>query len=293
MDNHNPLFSTSPLDENIQLQHQNELLKKEIAQLKIERQRIQQTRTRLSVFLLILLLVSMVTTTFAWFSISNFSSVHNMEITIGTGVQLLISDENHGDALSEYTSSVTEAEINKQLSAYNTNLDEMVLDPLTTSDGIRFFTQKGVERQANNESFLEFKLFFISSEDMWVHLTSSESEPGAGDGTRVSTSSTGVQADIVNCVRASFTDEEAGTTAIYEPNKGSTVAGQSTFDIPTPMSYSNATRLFHLTARTPKMITVRVWIEGEDPQCDDDVQLANIQMQFNFEGTNDENIPVN
>ena len=293
MDNHNPLFSTSPLDENIQLQHQNELLKQEIAQLKIERKRIKQTRTRISVFLLILLLISMVTTTLAWFTISNFSTVHNMEITIGSGVQLLISDEDHGNELSQYKNTVTKEDIDKQLSSYNTSLDEMVLDPLTSSDGVRFYTQMGVERTANNESFLEFKLFFIASEDMWIHLTSSDSEPGAGDGTRVSTSSSGVQADIVNCVRVSFTDEETGATSIYEPNKGTTVAGQSTFDVPYPMTYTNATRLFHVTARTPKMVTVRVWIEGEDPQCDDDVQLANLQVQLNFEGTNDQNIPVN
>lgn len=292
MENHNPQFSTS-IEENAQLQHQNELLKKEIAQLKIERKRIKQTRTRLSVFLLVLLVVSMITTTLAWFTISNFSTVHNMEITIGTGVQLLVSDEDHGNVLSQYKNTVTKEDINKQLSAYNTNLDELELDPLTTSDGVRFYTQKGIEKQANDESFLEFKLFFIASEDMWIHLTSSDSEPGADDGTRVSTSSTGVQADIVNCVRVSFTDEETDTTSIYEPNKGTAVAGQSTFDLPYPMSYSNSTRLFHLEARDPKMITVRVWIEGEDPQCDDDVQLANIQLQLNFEGTNSENVPLN
>jgi len=284
-------FSLSPADEHIQLQHQNELLKKEIAQLKIERQRIKQTRTRLSVFLLILLLLSMVTTTFAWFTISSFSSVHNMEITIGTGVQLLISDENHGDVLSEYGSEVTEVEINRQLSSFNTTLDDIQLDPLTSSDGRNFYTQKRVKKDANDESFLEFELFFISSEEMWVHLTPNETEPGANNGTMVSTSSSGVQADIINCVRVSFTDEEADTTATYEPNKGTPVTDLDTFDLSSTLN--NSTRLFHLDARTPKKIVVRVWIEGEDPQCDDDVQLANIQLQFNFEGTDDNNIPVN
>ncbi|MBE6737618.1 MAG: hypothetical protein E7566_03050 [Ruminococcaceae bacterium] len=282
----------SPADENVQLQRQNEMLKKEIAQLKIERQRIKQTRTRLSVFLLILLLISMVTTTFAWFTISSISSVHNMEITIGTGVQLLISDENHGDVLAEYTNAVTEVEINKQLAVYDTSMDDMELDPLTSSDGVNLFTEHGnIPVEANKNTFLEFELFFIATEDMWVHLTPNESEPGAEDGTMVFTSSTGVQADIVNCVRVSFTDEEAGTTVIYEPNKGTMVADQNTFDL--TGNFSNATRLFHLDPLSPKNITVRIWIEGEDPQCDDDVQKANLQMQFNFEGTDENNIPVN
>ncbi len=281
------------MDYNAELQHQNEQLKREIELLKAERKQIKSIRVKLSVLLLVLLLISMVTTTFAWFTISSIASVHNMEITIGTGVQLLISDEDHGATLTEYTNEITEVEINKQLSAYNTSLAEMEIDPLTSSDGVRLYTQKGTQRTANDDSFLEFKLFFIGTEDMWVHLSSDESEAGADNGTKVSTSSTGAQADIINCARVSFTDEQAGTTAIYEPNQGSAVAGQSTFDLPYPMAYSNSTRLFHLEALTPKMITVRVWIEGEDPQCDDDVQLANLQIQLNFEGTDDNNIPVN
>ena len=284
---------TSAADDTLQLQRQNELLKKEIAQLKIERKRIKQTRTRISIFLLLLLIVSMITTTLAWFTISSISSVHNMEISIGTGVQLLISDQDHGTTLTEYTNAITEAEINKQLAAYNTTLDDIVLDPLTSSDGRRFYTQSGAEKQANNESFLEFELFFIASEDMWVHLTSNESTAGANDGTAVSTSSSGAQADIVNCVRISFTDEEAGTTAIYEPNRGTSVAGQTTFDIPSPMSFPVNTRLFHLDPLSPKKIKVRIWIEGEDPQCDDDVQLANLNIQFNFEGADSNGVPMN
>lgn len=291
MDNFKSLSAMSA--ESAELQRQNDLLKREIEQLKSERNRIKKTRARLSLFMLILLLLSMITTTFAWFTISSLSAVHNMEITIGTGVQLLISDENHGDDLSLYTNEVTNEDINKQLSAYNTSLNNIVLNPLTTSNGVRLVTQDGYEKTANNESFLEFDLFFIATEDMWVHLTSDESEAGADNGTRVFTSSTGAQADIINCTRVSFTDEEAGTTVIYEPNKGSAVAGQTTFDLPTPMGFSNSTRLFELDALKPKMIKVRIWIEGEDPECDDDVQRANLQVQFNFEGTDENNIPVN
>lgn len=292
MDNRE-IISAGTADSTAELQRQNDLLKREIAQLKIERKKVKQTRTRLSLFLLILLVLSMVTTTFAWFTISSLSAVHNMEITIGTGVQLLISDENHGNDLSLYTNEVTNEDINRQLATYNTSLDDSLLYPLTSSDGVRFFTKHGNERNANNDSYLEFDLFFIATEDMWVHLTSDERESGADNGTRVFTSSTGTQADIINCTRVSFTDEEAGTTTIYEPNKDYAVANQSTFDLPTPMGFSDSTRLFHLEALTPKMITVRIWIEGEDPECDNDVQRANLQIQFNFEGTDENNIPVN
>ena len=276
-----------------ELEAKNAALQQEITKLQYDRKRIEKSRVKISVLLLALLLISMITTTVAWFTISSIASVDNMKITIGTGVQLLISDEDHGTTLSEYTNEVTSEQINKQLSTYNTSLEDILLDPLTTSDGKRFYTQRGVERQANDDSFLQFDLFFISSEDMWVHLTSSESEPGANDGTLVFTDSTGRQSDIINCARISFTDNTTGDTVIYEPNKGTPVAGQTTFDITSPMTYTNATRLFHLEPLTPKMVTVRIWLEGEDPECDDDVQQANLQVQLNFEGTDDNNIPVN
>lgn len=281
------------MDYNAELAHQNEQLQNEIEKLRAERKRVKSVRVKLSILLLVLLILSMITTTFAWFTISSISSVDKMEITIGTGVQLLISDENHGSDMSLYTNKVTNEDIDKQLSAFNTSLEDMILDPLTTSNGVDLYTQSGVKRTANNESFLEFDLFFISSEDMWVHLTSNESETGADNGTKISTASTGIQADIINCARISFTDETANRTVIYEPNKSTAVGGQTTFDLPTPMALSNNTRLFQLTAQTPKKITVRIWLEGEDPQCDNDVQRANLQVQLNFEGTDETNTPLN
>lgn len=252
----------------------------------------KKTKAKLSLLLLVLLIISMVGTTFAWFTMSDFSSVNNMDISIGSGVQLLIAGEDHGDDLSLYSNTLTNEDINAQLDAYDASLADMVLDPLTSADGKVFYTESGVQRDENNRSFLQFDMYLISSEDMWVHLTSTDSKPGMNDGTAVTTSSTGGQADIIRCARISFTDVEEETTVIYEPNKGTAVAGQTTFDLPTPMELSNNTRLFKLTALTPKHVTVRIWIEGEDPECDDDVQRANLQVKLNFEGTDDNNVPL-
>ena len=253
----------------------------------------RRTNAKLSLLLLILLVMSLITASFAWFTVSDFSSVENIQVSIGTGVQLLISGEDHGDDLNLYSNTLTNADINKQLEAYETELGKVVLDPVTSSNGRVFYNERGIQRTENNESYLEFDAYFIGTEDMWVHLTSTESKTGADDGTKVTSSDTGPRADIVNCTRVSFTDKDTGETVIYEPNKAAAVAGQNTFDLPRPMQLSNSTRLFKLTALTPKQVTVRIWIEGEDPQCDDDVQLANLQVQLNFEGTDDNNVPLN
>ena len=57
----------------------------------------------------------------------------------------------------------------------------------------------------------------------------------------------------------SFTNED-GRTIIYEPNKGSAVAGQTTFDLSRPMTYSDANKVCDLKKLTPhanlKMIQI-------------------------------------
>ena len=99
------------------------------------------------------------------------------------------------------------------------------------------------------------------------------------------TKETGAKADIVRAMRVSY--EDSGSAAIWEPNKGTAVAGQTTFDV--SQSFSNDTRLFHLDKLSPKQITFRIWLEGEDPECDNDVQDANVTIEMLFGGTDDNN----
>ena len=66
-----------------------------------------------------------------------------------------------------------------------------------------------------------------------------------------------------------------------------TAGGQTTFDV--GQSFSNDTRLFHLDKLTPKQITFRIWAEGNDPECDNDVQDANVTFEMLFGGTDENN----
>jgi hypothetical protein len=81
--------------------------------------------------------------------------------------------------------------------------------------------------------------------------------------------------------------------AVYEPNKGTQINSLTTFDLPGgEMRYSNSTRLFHLEEMEPQMVTIRLWIDGEDPQCDDDVQDADLSVRLGFIGCDDNNVPI-
>lgn len=269
----------------------NDFSKTENSSVKSRNVSIERLKKRLklksTIMILLIALLALGTGTLAWFTLNTFSAVDNLEMTIGTGAELLVSTEDHGTDLSLYTKEITNEMINEYLREYDTSLDKIILDPLTSDKGIELFTKNGTKRTENVGGYLEFPIYFIATKEMYVHLTSDNTASDKDDGTRVSTTSTGAKADVVNCPRVSF--EEEGSTRIYEPNQGSPVAGQSTFDIPTPMKYTDGTRLFHLDAMKPKKIMVRVWIEGEDPECDDDVQEAQLSVALCFMGTDENN----
>ena len=249
-------------------------------------------RKALIVFVSVMTLLSMITSTYAWFKINTFAGVDSLDMHISVSAQLKVSMENHGTELEEYEKVITNEMINGYLGQYNTSLEDVILDPVTTTDGIRFTGQRGGERQPNNHSYLQFKCYFIATEDMWVHLTTESTEEQMEDGTKVTTNSTGSKADVINCPRVGFVAAN-GDSAIYEPNAGTPVNGQNTFDLPSgTMVYSDNTRLFHLNAMEPTEVTISLWVDGEDPQCDDDVQDAHLAVQLGFIGCDENNIPI-
>lgn len=249
-------------------------------------------RKRVIVLVSILTLLSMVTSTYAWFKVNTFSGVDSLDLHISVSAQLKVGMEDYGTDLDKYTKVITNEMINSYLARDNTSLEEILLDPVTSDDCRIFRSQRGAERQPNDRSYLEFECFFIATEDMWVHLTTESTDEGMDDGTRVSTDSTGVKADVVNCTRIGFDAGDSGI-ATYEPNRGTPVTALSTFDLPSgTMQYTDSTRLFHLNAMEPTKATIRLWIEGEDPQCDDDVQDAHLAVQLGFIGCDENNVPI-
>lgn len=260
-------------------------------QLLLEIEKLNKAQVRIkrkTTFMLgIIALLVLVTSTLAWFTLNSFASVENIQMNITTGVDLRVDMENHGSDIEQYKKEITNEMVNSYLTANNKDtIANQLLDPVTTRNGINFESENGSSRTANEDSFLEFECYFIASKDMWVHL-SSEDATGEMDGTSVTTTETGLKADIVEAVRVSF--EEGGSAAIYEPNKAAAVNSQTTFDLVTPMVYSNSTRLFHLNELEPVKVTIRVWAEGNDPQCDNDVQAANVTFNLLFSGTDENN----
>lgn len=256
----------------------------ELNKLKKAQARIKR---KFNFLLSIIAMLVLITATLAWFTLSNFASVNDINLKISTAPQLYLDIENRGTDVNQWKKTLTNEMIDTVLTSSGAKkLEDQLLDPVTTSNGIDMKNRSGATRSANEDSFLEFKVWFIATTDMWVHLSGQTVQVVDHEATTAcTTTETGAKADVVRAVRVSY--EDNGSASIWEPNKGSAVAGQSTFDV--SQSFSNDTRIFHVDKLTPKQITFRIWLEGEDPECDNDVQEAQLAIQMLFGGTDDNN----
>ena len=260
-------------------------LRQELEKLKKAQARVKRKFTFL---LSVIAMLVLITATLAWFTLSNFAAVNDINLKISTAPQLYLDIENRGASdLSLWKKTLTNEMINTALRAQNApTLEEQVMDPVTTTNGIVFSGQSGNSRNANSSTYVEFRVWFIATADMWVHLSGQTVQVEGKDATTsISTTETGAKSDVVRAVRVSY--EDSGSAAIWEPNKGNAVNGQTTFDV--SQTFSNDTRIFHLDKLTPKPIIFRIWAEGNDPECDDDVQDANLTMTMLFGGTDENN----
>ena len=265
--------------------------------IKKNRKRLRK-RKRLIAFLSILATLGLSTATFAWFTVNTFAGVNDFELQISTGEELRVSMENHGSDIDQYVFEITNDMINSHLRKSGTSLDKLTLYPVTTNDGSSFTYQygaKAVPNDSDNATYMEVDCYFIATKEMWVHLTTETADEASDEiGTRVSSSSPSPQSEITQAIRIDFqTEDSADGVKTWEPNKGAAVTRLTTFDLPSgEMVYNDDNNLFHLEKLTPKKVTFRLWMEGEDPQCDNDVQGANLKVRMSFVGCDRNNNPI-
>lgn len=254
------------------------------------RQRLKK-RKRLIVFLTIITLLGITSATFAWFTVNTFAGVQLFELQVSTGDDLRVSMDNHGSDIEQYTHTITNDMLNSYLrSKYNKSLQDIILDPVTSTDGKTFTYQDGTVVAANgDESYFEFECYFIATRNMHVHLTNAAADEngrqtGETGGTEVTTDSPAPQSDVVRACRVDF-EGEGNSVKTFEPNKSGQSTSLPTFDLPAgATTYSDDNNLFTLEKLTPKKVTVRVWLEGEDPECDNDIQRADLKIKLSFVG---------
>ncbi len=251
-------------------------------------------RKRLIIFIALITVLSMVTSTVAWFTVNTFAGVQVFELHISTADDLRVAMENLGPDITKYTHVITNDMVNTYLGRDNMTLNDMLLAPVTSGNGTTYTFQNGTVTQPNRRgTYLQFKCWFIGTREMYVHLTT-EGDATENNGvstTKVETTSPAPQSDIVRAIRIGFLSDNGAKT--WEPNQGAQVTALTTFDLPSgQMVYNNGNQLFHLDALTPKEVTITVWMEGEDPECDNDVQGAQLSLQLSFVACDENGTPI-
>ena len=155
------------------------------------------------------------------------------------------------------------------------------------TDAKVFTYENGSTASDKSGSYLEFTLHFMAEKDMLVHLTSANSKDGESDGTAV----TSKQEKLPEAMRISFTAD--GKTWVYNPGMGDTSAaenGLSSFGLPGAgaMKLSGKNVLFSLKEHVDKPVVVRIWMEGTDPACTDELQQADYEIRLRFTGETEE-----
>lgn len=259
----------------------------------MEEQRVQTTkkmqrrRVYTSILLALVAFVSVSAASVAWFTIADFTKVHSMNVEITTGMNLRFDLDAH-ETFDEYVKTLTFAEIaNRIARVKGFDMRTTPLEPVTTTDYETFTFENGTVASDESGVYLEFVLHFMATDDMLVHLTSADSDT-ARDGTRISSDN----GRLPEAMRISFTVDDE--TYVFDPGMGDVRSEKlhvKQFGLPAAdrMVLNENNQLFWLEKDTDQPVTVRVWLEGTDPVCTDDLRDADYSIRLRFVGTDRDN----
>lgn len=233
-----------------------------------------------SVLLFLIALVSVTAATAAWMTIADHTRVNTMRIDVTTGANLRFDLDPH-EEFDDYVKQLRFDDIAARIARdQGYRPQDNPLTPVTTGNCVSFVLEDGAG--AKKEYYLDFTLHFMATTDMVVHLTSA----GVG-GTKIMSPN----AALPPAMRISFTAD--GATSVYHPGMsgssrpgyGGKVFGLASSD---SIVYDESNTLFTLKEGVDKEVHVRIWLEGTDPNCTDDLRGAEYSIQLRFVGT-DEN----
>lgn len=227
------------------------------------KKKTQKNLLKTSILLSMMALVALTAVTVAWFSIADNARVRTMSLELITGVDLRM-DLNPHETIGEYVKTLTFEDISQRiLEEKGFSMEEVPLEPVTTSDYERFTYENGAVVEPTSGAYLEFTLHFMGEKDMLVHLTEENSRADEADGTAVNSKNP----ELPQAMRIAFTAD--GKTTVYDPGEN---RGEDLF-------------LFSLKKEEDKEVQVHIWLEGTDPACTDALRNADYEIRLRFDGT--------
>lgn len=227
------------------------------------KKKTQKNLLKTSILLSMMALVALTAVTVAWFSIADNARVRTMSLELITGVDLRMDLDPH-ETIEEYVKTLTFEDISQRiLEEKGFSMEEVPLEPVTTSNYERFTYENGTVVEPTSGAYLEFTLHFMGEKDMLVHLTEENSSEDEVDETAVNSKNP----ELPQAMRIAFTAD--GKTTVYDPGEN---RGEDLF-------------LFSLKKEEDKEVQVHIWLEGTDPACTDVLRNADYEIRLRFNGT--------
>ena len=235
-----------------------------------------------TVMLVLLALVAVVAASFAWFSIADRAKARSLAMNVTGGNSLRFDLDAH-ESFDDYVKTLGFDQISNRIqSDLGVSVDASTLQPVTTSDYRTFTFEDGSAAEASSGAYLEFALHFMSQEDTVVHLTGADGEDGAAGTRFISNVET-----LPLAMRMSFTTDDQ--TWVYDPNLGDTSSSDGAATVfGLGSETAEASKMFGLLANTDKPVTVRIWLEGRDPNCTNMLKGADYSISLRFEGVEEQ-----
>ena len=227
-----------------------------------------------TLLVILIALVAMTAVTYAWFSISDNARLSMMRMDVTTGPSLRMDLVPHA-AFEEYKRTLTFEDIAARIRT-DTGVDiaSTPIEPVTTRNGVTFSFEDGSAASYRDGSYVEFTLHFMSVGDMYVHLTSTSSK-NANDGTRIWSDK---NARLAEAMRVSVA--KGNDVFIYDP-RTTDLAGMT-----------DENTVFFIPEATDIPVVIRIWLEGTDPACTNDLKGTDYAIQLRFEGSDENNQPL-
>ncbi|MBE5926807.1 MAG: hypothetical protein E7270_07590 [Lachnospiraceae bacterium] len=299
-----------------------------------KRKRLNLTkRTMMTIVMLGISILTISISAFAWFLITNTPKVENIELTADTIGTLQIA-EDMGDKPGEYSDT---------LDLKGKNKKNTYLSPVTTKDGLTFFTpvytenkvtnlKKETQKKVLNTKYVYEKTFYLRAGDdstkvdkdkaktYDIYLVGSSADSNNGCFVKQKgTDGKGNEITAANSIRVALTFEGGNSgekvTVIYEPNadkdnKGVKGKNMAYFDYkgndsnseaygaygtiqqnydksfkPNSNISSRSVVIDTITEGNDIKVTMRIWLEGMDKDCVNQVAADEIigQIQFGSE----------
>lgn len=278
----------------------------------------KKIRSMVMMSLLCVLMLS--AATYAWFTLSNTAKVSNLTMTVGDVTGLQIAEDN-GSAPAEgaWKSSIEGGTISGKLLPATTTNGIKMLEPTyddngaveNTTEATKYLTSASV---STDEGYWIEKTFYLRARGKAGDTTKIKLVDGTGigntgiwveankdnyNGTYVLSKNAGTSGILPGAaVRISFQKNDETTTTVFEPNSNYTTAAteiatdsrgdksiinstvQETME--GTCSFVSADNIFTLTNNTATKITMRIWIEGGDPQCGNEIAAQDVITQLKF-----------